>query len=98
MSVGNGYGDSNFSGIAANRVTGEATMLAAKTLMDQHDCQGALKVLENFQGGPMNPETAETPEVAQQRQLVFAQAMQCTGHPMPRAFLDEVNRMYHPPK
>lgn len=98
VSVGNGYGDSNFSGIAANRVTGEATMLAAKTLMDRHDCQGALKVLENFQGGPMNPETAETPEVAQQRQLVFAQAMQCTGHPMPRAFLDEVNRMYHPPK
>ncbi len=93
VSVGNGNGDTNFSGIAANRVTGDAQMQAAKILMDRHDCQGALKVLENAGGGPINRESAETPEVAQQRQLVFAQAMQCTGHPMPPAFLNQVNQM-----
>ncbi len=94
VSVGNGYGDTNFSGIAVNRVTGDAIMNAAKIKMDQHDCQGALNVLQDAGGGPINKETAETPQVAQQRQMVFIQAMQCTGHQVPQAYINEVNQMY----
>lgn len=92
--VGNANGETNFSGIAVNRVTGDAVMNAARIKMDQHDCQGALNLLQSMGDGPINKETAETPEVAQQRQMVFIQAMQCTGHQMPQAYINQVNQMY----
>jgi hypothetical protein len=95
--IGNGNGETNFSGVAVNRVTGDARAQAGKILMERHDCQGALNVVENGGAlGPLNPQTNETPDVARERNQVFAQAMQCTGHPLPPAFLNQIGAS--PPK
>jgi Tfp pilus assembly protein PilF len=78
--IGNGNGQTNYAGIAVNRVTGDARAQAGKILMDRHDCQGALNVVETGGAlGPLNPETNETQEVARERNTVFAQAMACKG-------------------
>jgi tetratricopeptide (TPR) repeat protein len=92
VGIGNGNGETNYSGVAVNRVTGDARAQAGRILMDRHDCQGAVNVTENGGAlGPLNPATNETPEASRERSQVFAQAMACIGRPLPPAFLNQFN-------